>query len=402
MARGIMRKSGFRPGTTPSSSAAPILSLYGSRRVCFTPGFVRNTEQTDWGVVRDALYVWGLAGQRAALPEGQIPPWFLEPTRHPLTQSGIIDLAGNSSSTVYVKSDGSVYAGGHLDGVQPTPAFHLQSGLSGIVQVASHRIDFTGDALYFLKNDGTVWGMGQRMAGMGTFSAPYGVAYHWTEDIWTPSQMPTDKVSDVVEISAEGLGLLFRTSDDTVGLWRNQQEFPVETPAPGGGASPIAKMRGGFSHTLILTEDGKIWATGENSFGQFGNGTFTQDTPRASWHQAIGTGYTDVDAATFVSLAVSGSQLYTWGGGGALAGRGPAATTTHTPTAITTPDMSDTASVWGGPQAVTAFASKENGCVYAWGNNIRGGLGQGYLGGESSVPVQVLFSEAYPILQTIP
>ncbi len=398
MARGIMRKAGYVAGSSSGSSAAPILSLYGSRRVCFTPAFVRSTDQTNWAVLRDGLYVWGsnAAGQMS-LPEGNPTVlWALEPTRHAPEVSGVIDVAGTAASTSVLKSDGTVLIGGTLDQSQPTPAFH-STALTGITQLAAHRKDFTGDAHYYLKNDGTVWGMGSFMAGMGTIADPYIVPYAWTEDVWTPSQMPTDKVSDVVEISAQFTGLLFRKSDDTVGFWANQTEFPVMTSAP---ASPITKMRGGFAHTLILTDDGDIYATGNNSFGQFGNGTFTSDLSRSAWHQATGTGYTDVDGAELASIAVSGSQLYTWGIGDPISARGPSAVTTHTPTAIT--DMDDVVSVVGNNVTSVAFAIKEDGCIWVWGTNLRGQLGRGYLGGESSVPVQVLFSEAYPAYSTVP
>lgn len=44
--------------------------------------------------------------------------------------------------------------------------------------------------------------------------------------------------------------------------------------------SDVKAVAAGSYHTIILKNDGTLWATGSNSYGQFGNGTSTnQNTP---------------------------------------------------------------------------------------------------------------------------
>ena len=34
----------------------------------------------------------------------------------------------------------------------------------------------------------------------------------------------------------------------------------------------------GRCHSMVLKQDGSVWATGENDYGQLGDGTYTQTT----------------------------------------------------------------------------------------------------------------------------
>ena len=48
--------------------------------------------------------------------------------------------------------------------------------------------------------------------------------------------------------------------------------------AAGFTAGPVSTskaMAGGYGHSMVLKQDGTVWVTGNNKFGQFGDGTTT-------------------------------------------------------------------------------------------------------------------------------
>ena len=79
-----------------------------------------------------------------------------------------------------------------------------------------------GDAFYWLKNDGTIWGAGTSMPGLGNSeSGETNVPWTpWTSTPYTPTQMPTSKTgADVVEIAPTNRSLAWRRSSGPILLW---------------------------------------------------------------------------------------------------------------------------------------------------------------------------------------
>ncbi|MFP2913744.1 RCC1 domain-containing protein, partial [Pyxidicoccus sp. 3LFB2] len=102
---------------------------------------------------------------------------------------------------------------------------------------------------------------------------------------------------------------------------------PCEAPA-------AARVAAGYHHTLALKTDGTVWAWGNNTDGQLGDGT---NTPRSTPVQVQGlTGVVAIAANDFDTLAL-----------------------------------------------------KADGTVWAWGNNSYGQLGDGTAPNDRSTPVQV-------------
>jgi alpha-tubulin suppressor-like RCC1 family protein len=145
---------------------------------------------------------------------------------------------------------------------------------------------------------------------------------------------------------------------------------PNPTPTATGTALPTRSTAAGSSFGLAVRADGTLWAWGDNSNGQLGDGTTTASlVPKQ-----VGTDRDWVMVAAGIQhslgLKANGS-LYAWGIN--FAGQLGNGTTTDSPTPIQVP---------GTYTQVTAgsfhsLALRADGTLYAWGYNQFGELGQG-------------------------
>ncbi|MBQ6529402.1 MAG: hypothetical protein IJI39_00545, partial [Clostridia bacterium] len=163
----------------------------------------------------------------------------------------------------------------------------------------------------------------------------------------------------------------------------------------------------GLYHTLILDEQGFVYATGRNNYGQLGNGkdytdqnivTRVQIEDPADPEKTVDlTGVIDVEAGPYYSLALKADgTVYAWGrndvgqlGLGMTSEKENLAKPVLKGTSGTSNDyyLSDISSIKAGDTFVVAL--KNDGNVYAWGSNTYGQLGDGTNLSKSS-PVQVL------------
>lgn len=393
-ARAIMRKSGFRTSVAAQGIPRPILSLEGSRRECFSPFSCYPHDEAQWAIKDGVPYIWGTNFGASAVPPGY-PTTFLVPTRNPNNLSGVVDIAGGGATGVcLLLEDGTVLYNGLYRSFAPGVPSPLTE-LSDVVAIAHHGSEAPRESFYFLKSDGTVSHMGSKGAGMSFSQAPP-ESWQWRgTDESVIEQMPTAKISNVVEIACQQTGLVFRRGDGTVGLWRWQEEFPEY---PSGQPSGVTKIHAANFHPLILTAGGEVWGTGDNTFGQYGNGDLTlSSTPYTDWHKADGTGYTDVAGAGQRVLAARGGTFWSWGGGGSRSGRGVSAAAASTPqdTGV------EAVKVFGNYFVQAPMLQQPGGCVMIWGLNDFGWLGRGYRGGEEGTPQILEFSGAYPAWQVV-
>jgi len=144
-------------------------------------------------------------------------------------------------------------------------------------------------------------------------------------------------------------------------------------PAAGPGVCPVC----GAATSTSAAQDGVLYASGWNNYGQLGDGTITS---RA----------TSVAAGGYHNLAVRDGVLYAWGnnGNGQLS------------TAVGTDNTMPMAVQGLGTGLVTAVAAGENhslaiqgGVLYAWGSNGYGQVGNDAKGTDSATPVAILWDD---------
>lgn len=162
------------------------------------------------------------------------------------------------------------------------------------------------------------------------------------------------------------------------------------TPIQTTGLTGVAALASGYDHSLAAKSDGTIWAWGDNTYGELGNGTTTSSTTPV---QAGGlSGVVSVAGGDYYSLALrTDGTVWAWGDGS----YGQLGTNTTATCAQTTP-CSLTPTQVSGVSGITAIAAgqdhslalKTDGTVWAWGLNSSGQLGNGSTK-NSATPVQV-------------
>lgn len=128
----------------------------------------------------------------------------------------------------------------------------------------------------------------------------------------------------------------------------------------------------GRNYSEVITEDGSVWARGQNNYGQLGTGNLVDST---EWQKvALDKKITKVsNPYTHTAALAEDGTLYTWGQNNyGIAGNGSTGVL-DTPTQVTASYRFD--SLAGGSNFVVALGA--NGKLFVWGNNENGQLGTG-------------------------
>src|SRR6266496_1895430 len=124
--------------------------------------------------------------------------------------------------------------------------------------------------------DGTVWACGSNVHG--------NLGDGTTIQRSIPVQCIPSWGGIIVKISSGHYHTLFLKSDSTVWVCGNNiqgqlgdstnTDRPTSVPVNPTWNNNIIDIAGGGFHSLFLKSDGSVWACGDNSYGQLGDGTY--------------------------------------------------------------------------------------------------------------------------------
>ncbi|RYE88517.1 MAG: chromosome condensation regulator RCC1 [Myxococcales bacterium] len=163
------------------------------------------------------------------------------------------------------------------------------------------------------------------------------------------------------------------------------RKTPTELPVTGVVLAVL-----GYNHTLLLREDGTVWAAGDNTKGQVGDPTKVGQKVSVLTPVAGLSGVVQIGAGSAFSLArKADGTVWAWGNNayGDL-GQGTVDSTAHA-TPVQVPGLTDIVDVSAGRDHVLAL--RADGTVWAWGLNKNGQLGIGVSGdgADRSSPTQL-------------
>ncbi|MDC1022819.1 cadherin domain-containing protein, partial [bacterium] len=230
--------------------------------------------------------------------------------------------ASNIESSLFIKSDGSLWTMGKNDygqlgdGTTVNRTNPVKIISSGVIACArGYRFNI------FLKQDGSLWGMGHNSYGQ------------LGDGTTTHRHNPIQIIGDGVKyISAGGDFVHFIKSDDSLwGLGRNelgqlgdgtysQRHSPVMIVSSG-----VKSVDAGTHHMHFIKTDGSLWSTGYNEHGMLGDGSpLNTGAKRNDPIKIVNSGVLSVSAGIWHSIFVkSNGSLWTMGfGGGGRLGTG--------------------------------------------------------------------------------
>lgn len=186
------------------------------------------------------------------------------------------------------------------------------------------------------------------------------------------------------DVSAGVYHTLYLRADGTVLAWGQNSSGQIGTgatsttqsaPTQPLGLPPIQAVAAGGYFSLALDETGRVWAWGQNAYGQIGTGSVSS-TPEATPRQ-ITTLPTikAIAAGLYHAMAIdTAGNIWVWGNNSyGQMGNGTSGTNVPTPTLVTIPSGAKAISAgWYHSLAVSTL-----GAVFSWGRNNSGQIGNG-------------------------
>mmetsp|Transcript_43257 Transcript_43257/g.113949 ORF Transcript_43257/g.113949 Transcript_43257/m.113949 type:complete len:244 (+) Transcript_43257:336-1067(+) len=146
--------------------------------------------------------------------------------------------------------------------------------------------------------------------------------------------------------------------------------------------TPVADVDGGYGHTLLLLEDGRVLTMGNHSEGQRGIDPEAEDADVPAVNEVAVDKVTAIAAGSHHNLVVVAGEVYAWGSDefGQVSGGGPPAEDGDHRTATVTkvqglPSATDDPVVHISAGIAHSAAQTASGRIFVWGCGSNGQLG---------------------------
>ena len=248
-----------------------------------------KSDGSVWGMGNNDLSGLGIA----SLGSGPGNFEAFQPMQIPLTN--VVAVAAGFGHSLFVESDGSLWAvgddgDGQLgDGAIYGPEPDGPTQPEKIVPCGVTKIAAGSDFSLFIKSDGSLWAMGDNgwgQLGDGTFEPD--LAYSYTN-------LPEEIVSsNVTAIAAGAAHSLFLKSDGS--LWAMGKNLSGQLGDGTHAAASLPEMivssnvtaiAAGAYFSLFLKSDGSLWAMGDDSYGQLGDNDWEGFWPNVNQPEEI-------------------------------------------------------------------------------------------------------------------
>lgn len=205
----------------------------------------------------------------------------------------------------------------------------------------------------------------------------------------------TTEDAPLLSIGGGGNHSLAVNQDGTVWAWgdssygqmgdgyRRQSNIPIQSV----NLESITKVVGGGNHSLALKSDGTVWVWGDNSYGQLGTPTqmHVQFSPiQNSFLSSV----VDIASGEYHSLALKDDGTV-WSWGNNFYGQLGDGTYETRLSPVKIQGLNNIVSIQAGSSSMHSLALDINGNVWAWGDNTYGQLGNSNVS-DSNIPVKVL------------
>jgi len=397
---------------------ADVISVWGGARGTI----VLKSDGTVW--------TWGLNGAgKLGIGDTNLVHVEVPVEVHGAGNTGYLNsvkaIMGCETHNVALKSDGTVWSWGmnvfgQLGNGGTNEAWSpVQTGLGATPPLTS--IVKLGGRPYFtlaVKSDGTVWAWGMNRYGqVGNGSVNPLSGPQVTVPVLVSNSLPGGPINNPLQVTCGYQFGAALATNGTVWTWGSGSHGELGQgassstsyyPAPAPALTNIIGISGGWFHILAMKSDGTVWAWGNNSNGELGDGTTVN-----RWNAVQVLNATNIVAVSggdsHSSALASNGTIWKWGRNdvGELGNGTTNATANPIPARIDTDTFGNafTNIVMMAARDYHNIAVKADGSVWMWGANDQGQCGNGTtnsvwqpspvvsLGARAALPLKVTVSQ---------